>query len=75
MTILQARKALAWSQQDLARRAGVPPITVSQMEAGQQKAWTYITTRRIAKAFQRAGLTGVTEEELFPLPDDEPDVA
>jgi len=50
-----ARGLLAWSQQDLAREAGVGVITVHQLEAGSSTP-RRSTLEVIKRAFERAGV-------------------
>jgi transcriptional regulator with XRE-family HTH domain len=67
MTMKDARKLLGWSQTHLARRSGLSQQMVSYLETGQIKrvAWTDVS--RLVMALQRAGLKGITAEELFPV--------
>ena len=55
-----ARGLLAWSQEDLAARAGVSQVTVHQLEAGstQPRRATHDVIRR---AFENAGVEFIDE--------------
>ncbi|WP_338832391.1 helix-turn-helix transcriptional regulator [Bradyrhizobium sp. 27S5] len=55
-----ARGLLAWSQQDLARAAGVGVVTVHQLEAGSA-APRRATLEVIQRAFQAAGVEFIDE--------------
>jgi predicted transcriptional regulator len=50
-----ARGLLAWSQQDLAKEAGVGIVTVHQLEAGTSEP-RRATLEVIRRAFERAGV-------------------
>jgi transcriptional regulator with XRE-family HTH domain len=70
MNIKAARKALDWSQSELARRSGVAQQRISQLERGDYVFVSYRDVVRIVRAFRKAGLKGITAEELFPVNDD-----
>jgi predicted transcriptional regulator len=55
-----ARGLLAWTQQDLAREAGVGVITVHQLEAGST-APRRSTLEVIKRAFEQAGVEFIDE--------------
>jgi transcriptional regulator with XRE-family HTH domain len=50
-----ARGLLAWSQQELAKKAGVGIVTVHQLEAGTSEP-RRATLEVIRRAFERAGV-------------------
>src|SRR5262249_46367793 len=55
-----ARGLLAWSQQELAQKAGVGVVTVHQLEAGTSKP-RRATLEVIQQAFERAGVEFINE--------------
>jgi predicted transcriptional regulator len=55
-----ARGLLAWSQQDLAKEAGVGTVTVHQLEAGTSQP-RRATLDVIKRAFERAGVEFIDE--------------
>src|SRR5262245_17382079 len=55
-----ARGLLAWSQQELAQKAGVGVVTVHQLEAGTSKP-RRATLEVIKQAFERAGVEFINE--------------
>jgi predicted transcriptional regulator len=55
-----ARGLLAWSQQDLARKAGVGIVTVHQLEAGTSQP-RHATIAVILRAFEAAGVEFLDE--------------
>ena len=55
-----ARGLLAWSQQDLAREAGIGVVTVHQLEAGTS-APRNATVEVIKRAFEAAGVEFIDE--------------
>ena len=67
MTLEQARKLLGWTQTRLAREAGEPISTVSDIETGRNSRPAYVVVMRIVKALQRGGLNGITPEDIFPV--------
>ncbi len=48
--IRELREAKAWSQRELARRAGIRQATVSQLETGQARRIDLDTLEKIARA-------------------------
>jgi transcriptional regulator with XRE-family HTH domain len=67
MTLKQARKALAWTQQQLEAASGVQQQHISDLENDRIGQVSYATVAKLVKALHKAGLRGVTAEELFPL--------
>lgn len=49
IAVSQARKARGWSQEELAKTAGLTPATISELERGKRSA-RHSTLRRIASA-------------------------
>lgn len=70
MSLSHARKLANVSQSELDRLAGLRKGTVQQLEAGRNKRPAYETVVRITRGLRKAGLAGITAEELFPVPDE-----
>jgi predicted transcriptional regulator len=72
MTLEQARGLVKKGLRELARDAGVGKDTVSRIEAGRldPENVSYGDIMRIVRALQRAGLPGLSVEELFPIRDE-----
>jgi transcriptional regulator with XRE-family HTH domain len=68
--IKQSRERLGWSQNELARRAGVPQPLLSQLEAGQRHSMTTENAKRVARALGVGVdyLIGTWEDETAPSP-------
>ncbi len=58
-----------WTQEELAREAGVSPTTISHIESGAIERPRMNTVRRVARAF------GISTEELISPKDPAPVVA
>lgn len=67
MTLRDARKALGWTQQKLEAESGVKQQQISELETGQIGRVSHESVQRIVRAFHRAGLKGLTADELFPI--------
>jgi predicted transcriptional regulator len=67
MTLREARRLLGWSQTHLARRSGVKQQQISILELGEIERVAWMDVSRLVTALQRAGLKGITAEELFPV--------
>lgn len=67
MTLREARKALGWTQQKLSAESKVPQQQISELELDQVDRVAYRSVMLILKAFHRAGLKGLSAEELFPV--------
>jgi transcriptional regulator with XRE-family HTH domain len=67
MTLKDARRLLGWSQTHLARRSGLSQQMISYLETGQIKRVAWVDVARLVVALQRAGLKGITADELFPV--------
>jgi transcriptional regulator with XRE-family HTH domain len=61
----QVRRALRWTQQDLADRSGVQRSTVSKIESGRRRNLRTSTLQSLARAL------GVTADELLLSPPQE----
>lgn len=72
MTLQQARVALGINPSELAREAGVKRTTIVDIEAKRNLNPSHVSVTKIIRALHRRGLTGVTAEEIFPVPDDAP---
>ncbi len=57
-----ARVGKAWSQQDLADRAGTTEATVNRLEQGKQRA-RFVTIRKLAEALGIEPIDVMTEPE------------
>jgi transcriptional regulator with XRE-family HTH domain len=65
------RELAGWSQNELARRSGVPRPIVSELESGKQKGLKVDTARRLARALgvsldMLVGMDPAEEEEPEP---------
>lgn len=67
MTVREARRALGWTQMELAATSGVDQRHISALELNKIDAVSYVTVAKIVRAFHKAGLKGLTAEELFPI--------
>lgn len=67
MNLRQARLALGWSQPKLAAKSGVRQQTISELERDTIRRASHDSVVRIVTALQRAGLKGVTADDLFPV--------
>lgn len=75
MTLSQARGLAGISQLELDRLAGLRSGTTNQIEAGRNKRPAYETVVRIVRGLRKAGLAGVTAEQIFAVPEHEEQVA
>lgn len=67
MTLKDARAALGWSQQKLEAESGVSQQQISRYETGEIERVGLDQAQRIVKALHRAGLKGLTLDDLFPV--------
>lgn len=67
MTLRDARKALGWTQQRLAAEAQVAQQQISELENNQIGRVSHEAVVKIVRAFHRAGLKGVSSDDLFPV--------
>ena len=71
LTLVQARKLLGLTQQQLADLAGEKRSAIDDLETGRNKRPAYVLVMSLFAALQKAGLKGITVEDIFPLPDRE----
>lgn len=71
LTLEQALELVELNQSELARRSGVSKHVISKLVMGSVQAEnaTHGTIVRLVRALQRAGLPGVTADDVFPVPD------
>lgn len=67
MTLKDARKALGWTQETLAAESSVVQQRISKLERGEIGRVSLDDTRKILRALHRAGLRGITADDLFPM--------
>lgn len=69
MTLEQARGLVKLNQTQLARAAGVTKFVISDIETGATRPENVAhgTIVKIVRALQRAGLPGLTSEDIFPV--------
>jgi len=66
----QARDLAGFTRNRLAELAGTTTTTIYDLETGRNKRPAYETVVRLVRAFQDAGLKGITAEQLFPVDED-----
>ena len=66
MTLKDARAAVGWTQVRLAKESGIVQQQISRLENGIIASPSLHCARRLWKALHRAGLKGVTLDDLFP---------
>lgn len=66
MNLKDARKVVGWTQVKLAMESRVPQQHISRLERGEVGAVSLNISRRVLKALHKAGLRGVTMDDLFP---------
>lgn len=69
LSLERARLLAGLNQRDLDRLAGLAKGTIHEIENKRNKRPAYETVVRIVRALQRAGLKGITAEEIFPVAD------
>jgi len=62
MDLKVARQIAGFSQEELAKRAGVSPTMISRLEGGSRRRPSYEAIVRIARALNLA------PDQLFPVP-------
>ena len=67
VTLLEARKLTGLTRQALADLADTNTTTIYDLETGRNKAPSHVIVVRLVRAFQKAGLRGLTAEDLFPV--------
>lgn len=68
MTLKDAREAIGWTQQKLEAESGVMQQQISRLERGDIGRVSLVDVQRILRALHRAGLKGLTADDLFPAP-------
>lgn len=66
MNLRAAREALGWTQQKLEAESGVVQQQISRLEKGEIGRVSLDDARKLLKALHRAGLKGLTSDDLFP---------
>lgn len=66
MNLKDARKAANWTQAQLSTASRVPQQKISLYENGRIGRMSLQNARKILKALHRAGLKGLTYDDLFP---------
>lgn len=69
MDLKTAREAVGWTQQKLEAESGVVQQQISRLERGEIGRVSLHDTRRILRALHRAGLKGLTLDDVFPATD------
>lgn len=69
ITLKDARELAGLAQVEVDRRAGLVKGTTHDIESGRVNKPSHETVTRIVRVLRDAGLTGVTAEQLFPVPD------
>lgn len=73
MTLQEARESVGWNRAELARQAGMKDGDIYDLEAGRVRRPSWDSVYRITEAFRRAGMKGLTPEQIFPLQGSIPD--
>lgn len=63
------------TQTELARLAGIDNTTISDLERGKILRPSHDLVTRVVRALRGSGLKGITNEQLFPVPDEHAEVA
>lgn len=69
MNLKKARGLVGVSQGRLAEIAGLDAGAISDIECGRNKRPAHDVVVKIVRALQRAGLAGITADDIFPVPD------
>lgn len=69
MTLAEARELAGLNKSDLDEKAGLPKGTTHDLESGRNRRPAHDVVTRIVRALRKAGLQGVTAEQLFPVPE------
>jgi len=75
LTVAEARKLLGWSPERLAKEAGTAPANIRDIEAGRNANPSHVLVVKVTRAIQRGGLNGVSIDDLFPVPETNPEAA
>lgn len=68
LTLKEARGLAGLSQLGLDDAASVPRGTTFDLESGRNRRPAYDTVVKLVRALQRAGLSGLAAEQVFPVP-------
>jgi len=71
MTLREARDLAGLTRDRLAKAAGTTTTTIYDIETGRSVHPSHHLVVRIVRALQRAGLAGLTIEQVFPVADDD----
>jgi predicted transcriptional regulator len=75
MDLRTARSLLGWTQQHLGKKSGVSQRIISAIERQQEQGLKVNTDYKnvicLTRALRKAGLSGVTLDDLFPISDAE----
>jgi len=69
MDLKTARKLLGLSQAQLGKLAGLDGNAIYDLESKRNRRPAHEVVVKIVRALQRAGLAGITADDLFPVPD------
>jgi DNA-binding XRE family transcriptional regulator len=75
MHLRQFREMIGATQQEIDRLGGLRPGTVQQIEAGRNRRPAYETVVGVVRGLRKAGLVNITAEQVFPIPENEQQVA
>ena len=70
VTLRDARELAGLTRERLAELAHVNATTIYDIETGRNANPSHTNVVRIVRALQRAGLAGLTSEQLFPVLDE-----
>lgn len=70
MTLREAREIAGLSRNRLAELAGTTTTTIYDLETGRNANPSHETVIRVVRALQRAGLAGLSADQLFPIADE-----
>jgi transcriptional regulator with XRE-family HTH domain len=68
MTLSEARRLTGLTQAQLDDAAGLTRGTVTDIERGKNANPSHVTVTKILRALHHRGLSGLTAEDLFPVP-------
>ncbi len=67
MTLREARDLAGLTRDALAKAADTTTTTIYDLETGRNARPSHETVVRVVRALQRAGLAGLTSDQLFPV--------
>lgn len=70
MDLRKARQLAGINQGRLAELAGLDQGAISDIECGRNKRPAYEVVVKIIRGLKRAGLIGITADDVFPVPDE-----